>query len=91
MRNSWGEYYGDMGYNYVEKGNNALFLEDQCAWATVKSYTDGSNQVHCYEGGENCQPKAGGGYVCEGGILGKRCKKSDVGTLSKADCSSTCK
>jgi cathepsin X len=53
VRNSWGEYWGEMGYVYVEKGNNALNLESQCAWATVGSYTD--HNYPCYEGGENCQ------------------------------------
>jgi cathepsin X len=52
VRNSWGEYWGDMGYVYVEKGNNALSLESQCAWATVKDFTD--INYPCYEGGENC-------------------------------------
>jgi len=91
VRNSWGEYYGNMGYNYVEKGNNALNLEEQCAWATVESFTDGGNQVHCYEGGENCQPKDGQGYVCKS-ILGlfHTCQKSKVGTLSQEQCKATC-
>jgi cathepsin X len=53
VRNSWGEYWGEMGYIRVAKGNNALFLESDCAWATVKGFTDGDNYP-CYEGGENC-------------------------------------
>jgi cathepsin X len=57
VRNSWGEYWGEMGYVRVAKGNNALGLESGCAWATVASFTDISNQVHCHEGGDNCQPK----------------------------------
>lgn len=52
VRNSWGEYWGNMGFVYVEKGNNALQLESQCAWATVKSFTEVN--YPCYEGGENC-------------------------------------
>jgi cathepsin X len=46
-----------MGYIRVEMGNNALHLEDQCSWAVVSDYTapEKKNQVHCYEGGENCQ------------------------------------
>lgn len=53
VRNSWGEYWGDMGYVYVEKGNNALFLESQCAWAVPKDFTE--TNYPCYEGGENCE------------------------------------
>ena len=54
-QNSWGEYWGEMGYVRVKFG--ALQVEEQCAWATVKDYTapEKENQVHCYEGGENCQ------------------------------------
>lgn len=55
VRNSWGEYWGEMGYIRVQFGK--LKVEESCAWATVKDYTapEKNNQVHCYEGGENCQ------------------------------------
>merc|ERR1711871_1604784 len=55
VRNSWGEYWGEMGYIRVEMGHNALHLEDQCAWAVPDTFTTEANQVHCFEGGENCQ------------------------------------
>jgi len=90
VRNSWGEYYGNMGYNYVELGNNALHLEEQCAWATVGTFTDNSNQVHCHEGGDNCGPPSGGGYVCKSGIFGKKCEKNDLGTMTEAACKAAC-
>merc|ERR1719453_2560765 len=53
VRNSWGEYWGEMGYIRVKFGS--LQLEQQCSWATVESFTVDSNQVHCYEDGSNCK------------------------------------
>jgi cathepsin X len=57
VRNSWGEAWGQMGYVYVEKGNNALLLESGCAWATIADYTaeEKDNQFHCYEDASNCK------------------------------------
>merc|ERR1712228_896357 len=55
VRNSWGEYWGDMGYVKVAFG--ALLVEDQCSWAVPIEYTaiEKNNQVHCHEGGDNCK------------------------------------
>jgi len=52
VRNSWGEFWGDMGYFYVEKGNNALQLESECAWAADLAFS--LTNYPCYEGGANC-------------------------------------
>lgn len=55
VRNSWGEFWGNMGYVNVKFG--ALFIESQCAWATLMDYTaeEKGNQVHCYEDASNCK------------------------------------
>lgn len=57
VRNSWGEYWGDMGYVKVAKG--ALNVEDQCSWAVLKDFTafEKGNYKTCHEGGDNCQAK----------------------------------
>merc|ERR1712203_234980 len=55
VRNSWGEFWGEMGFVRVAKG--ALLVEEQCSWAVVQSYTalELGNQVHRHEGGDNCK------------------------------------
>jgi len=56
MRNSWGEFWGEMGYARVAKGNNALLLESSCSWAVPKAWTapeTGGNHG-CHENGDNC-------------------------------------
>jgi len=54
VRNSWGSYWGEMGFFRVEMGKNSLRLESSCTWAVPGVFTDGDN-FPCFEGGENCQ------------------------------------
>lgn len=53
VRNSWGEYWGEMGFFRIELGKNLLGIETHIAWATPLSYT--INNFPCFKDGRNCQ------------------------------------
>ena len=55
MRNSWGEYWGELGYFRIVRGENQLDIESSCSWATPGQWTE--HNFACWEDGSNCQPK----------------------------------
>jgi cathepsin X len=54
VRNSWGEYWGEMSFFRLTKGS--LNIEEQCSWAVPGTFTAAEllNQYPCHEGGDNC-------------------------------------
>lgn len=52
VRNSWGDYWGELGFMRVEMGKNILGLEGEVAWATPGSWTE--KNYPCSENGKNC-------------------------------------
>jgi len=53
VRNSWGQYWGEMGFLRVKTRTNLLGLESTVAWATPGAFTTAGN-VRCGEGGAGC-------------------------------------
>jgi len=73
VRNSWGEFWGELGFFRVERGNgNSLCVEETgCAWATPKTWTE--HNFPCGEDGTDCSDH--GKYVdpsTHGVPLGKK-------------------
>ncbi|VEU43394.1 unnamed protein product [Pseudo-nitzschia multistriata] len=52
VRNSWGQYWGEMGYFRILAGHNSLGIEMDVAWATPGQFT--VHNFPCYEDGANC-------------------------------------
>jgi len=53
VRNSWGEYWGEMGFFRVEMGYNLMGIEHKVAWVTPGIFTI-SNNIPCGMDGANC-------------------------------------
>mmetsp|Transcript_36492 Transcript_36492/g.77816 ORF Transcript_36492/g.77816 Transcript_36492/m.77816 type:complete len:118 (+) Transcript_36492:103-456(+) len=53
VRNSWGQYWGEMGFLRLKTGSNLLGIESTVAWATLGQFTE-SNNFPCGEGGAGC-------------------------------------
>lgn len=52
IRNSWGSYWGEMGFVKVEMGRNVLGIESEVSWATPGTFT--VQNTPCAENGLNC-------------------------------------
>jgi cathepsin X len=52
IRNSWGSYYGELGFLRLVLGENQLGIEKTCAYAIPGNWT--MQNVPCYEDGSNC-------------------------------------
>ena len=52
IRNSWGEYWGEMGFFRLTSGGNQLGIESECAWSIPKTWTELNKP--CDEDGNNC-------------------------------------
>jgi len=56
IRNSWGQFWGEMGYIRLVKGQDQLSVEEDCDWAVPGSWTVAN--MPCDEDGSNCPAPA---------------------------------
>ncbi len=61
VRNSWGHYWGEMGYFRIETGYDSLGIEMSVKWATPGGWTE--KNTPCFESGANCLPTTTRAYV----------------------------
>ena len=52
IRNSWGSYWGELGFMRLVLGENQLGIEKTCAFAIPGNWT--MQNVPCFEDGSNC-------------------------------------
>jgi len=55
IRNSWGQYWGELGFLRLEVGKNLLGIEGEVAWATPAGFS--VTNYPCSEDGANCDSK----------------------------------
>jgi cathepsin X len=55
IRNSWGEFWGELGFFRVEMGQDILGIESNIAWVTPGNFT--VLNVPCKEDGSNCHSR----------------------------------
>lgn len=56
IRNSWGEFWGEMSFFRLELGKNLLGIEEEISWATILDFS--IKNVPCYEDAQNCNMAA---------------------------------
>tara|TARA_B100000902_G_C27103735_1_gene810114 strand:- start:25 stop:957 length:933 start_codon:yes stop_codon:yes gene_type:complete len=52
IRNSWGSYWGELGFMKLILGENQLGIEQSCAFAIPGTWS--THNKKCYENGSNC-------------------------------------
>ena len=53
VRNSWGEYWGEMGFFRILMGHNVIGIEERINWVVPGEFSE--SNFPCAEDGNNCR------------------------------------
>ena len=80
VRNSWGQYWGEMGFFRLQMGSNLLGIESHVVWATPGTFSTWN--FPCDEQGSNCKGRDSSASYLDPSTFMKSAQSNIRGTSS---------